>query len=338
MGGRPFHRRAFTLVELLVVMAIIGVLLAVLLPAVQAARESSRAAQCKNNLHQIALATDLFHGTHRAYPPARYQPRPGDPPETSCGGSESTWLVRIMPYLEHEAAAGLWDLSQPYASHPEAVRQKTLPAYCCPSRRSVQEAVGAGLPPTTTMTLIPLPCGCAVLVPTTASRVPPGAVGDYGGNHGDLSPGSFGLPTDFYYGGNGTGLIISSRARCASTVPLDWTDRVSQGDVLDGLSHTFLAGEMHVPADKLGQAPDDPHIFSGDSAFNCSRIGGPSVPIMDNVGAVNNGVLAWGSWHPGICHFAMGDGSVRAVRARMSTEILARLSHRKDSLPVPAVF
>lgn len=64
----------FTLVELLVVIAMIGILVGLLLPAVQAAREAARSTQCKNNLHQISLATSMFHDTFRAYPPARYQP------------------------------------------------------------------------------------------------------------------------------------------------------------------------------------------------------------------------------------------------------------------------
>ena len=65
-------RRAFSLVELLVVLAIVGVLLALLLPAVQVAREAARGMQCKNNLRQLALATSLYIDTYGRYPPATH--------------------------------------------------------------------------------------------------------------------------------------------------------------------------------------------------------------------------------------------------------------------------
>ncbi len=335
MRVRSSYRQAFTLVELLVVMAIVGLLAGLLLPAVQAAREAARSTQCKNHLHQISLATELFHDSHQAYPPARYQPRPGDPPAAACGGSETTWLVRIMPFLELVSAEQAWDYSQPYANHPEAVRVRTFGVYTCPSRRSAANAVGSGLISATTTTWITLPCGCQVPVTSSGSTVLEGAVGDYGGNHGDLSPGSFGLPTDFYYGGNGTGVIISSRARCDGAVPVDWTDRLSHKNITDGLSNTILAGEMHVPLGKLGQSPEDAFIFNGDHVFNFSRVGGPTVPIVSDKRSDRNSLVAWGSWHPGVCHFAMADGSVRAIATTLDTEVLGRLCHRRDGQVIP---
>lgn len=330
-------RRAFTIIELLVVIAIVGILVSLLLPAVQSVREASRATQCKSHLHQISLATELFHDAFGAYPPARYQPRPGAAPATDCGGDQTTWIARIMPFLEQSAAAARWDFSQPYANHPQAVREGTLAIYCCPSRRSPVDAVGNGLLTATATTWITLPCGCRVAVTAEDSAVVSGAVGDYGGNHGDLSPGSSGLPTDFYYGGNGTGVIISSRARCNGNLPLGWIDRIAHKDVTDGLSNTFLAGEMHVPIGKLGQSPEDAFIFNGDDVFNSARVGGPTVPIVsdrrstgNSFQSAGNSLVAWGSWHQGVCHFAMADGSVRAIATTLDTETLGELCNRGD--------
>jgi prepilin-type N-terminal cleavage/methylation domain-containing protein len=85
-------RRGFTLVELLVVIAIIGVLVSLLLPAVQSAREAARRTQCTNNLKQLALGThnycDVYAGV---FPVGEY---------ACCWG---TWLVGLLPYVEQKA-------------------------------------------------------------------------------------------------------------------------------------------------------------------------------------------------------------------------------------------
>ena len=144
-GRHSYQRiRGFTLVELLVVIAIIGLLVGLLLPAVQAAREAARMMSCKNNLHQIHLAADNFHAAFKCYPPARYQPRPGDSAFRSCGGSETTWLVRILPYLEATNLEQRWDYSIPYASHDDSVRTASPATYSCPSRRGSDDTKGLG--------------------------------------------------------------------------------------------------------------------------------------------------------------------------------------------------
>ena len=121
-------RRGFTLVELLVVIAIIGILIAMLLPAVQAAREAGRRTSCKNNLHQIGIATHLYHDTHRQLPWA-----------TSGFGGPGVGILRsgfvdILPYVEQDHKYVLYDRSLPY-THPAnlAVTSQEISFYICPS-------------------------------------------------------------------------------------------------------------------------------------------------------------------------------------------------------------
>jgi prepilin-type N-terminal cleavage/methylation domain-containing protein len=352
------RRDAFTLVELLVVIAIIGVLVALLLPAIQAARESARLTQCRNNIRQIAVATLRFSEDFGAFPPARLQPRPDDR-DAPCGGAEPSWMVRLLPYLERQASFADWRLYRPFADHPERLRTETLTVYLCPSRRDADSAVMSATfrldvfdgpasstaksehdqnvakcpcPPGTPAPEDPsLPEDPSAPIPKIRIRYLKGSLGDYAGNHGDPSPGFGGLATDFYYGGNGTGIIISSRAECAAGAPVDWIDRISPQNISDGLSNTFLVGERHVQEEQVGIPPFDGAIFDGTHLASIAAVAGPEFPISP--GPTYEAALpcTFGSWHPGICQFAMADGSVRVFNNYTDAVALARLANRQDA-------
>lgn len=91
------HRKGFTLVELIVVLAVIGVMVALLLPAIQQVRESARRVSCRNNLKQIGLAIHNYHDIHNCLPHAFIY----SPPSSGVTGFWG-WEVGLLPYLEQQ--------------------------------------------------------------------------------------------------------------------------------------------------------------------------------------------------------------------------------------------
>ncbi len=309
---RPLH--GFTLVELLVVIAIIGILIALLLPAVQAAREAARRMQCANHLKQLGLALHNFHTQNGGFPPAGV-----------VGMGEATWAVRLLPFLEQGVGSDYWDADWLHAYYrtSDIAREYQVAAYYCPSRR-----------------------GSPQLSKEQWSRGPyaggPGVLGDYAACYGDRTPSidPGGTTGAFMYCNNDGG-----------TVEIDWTNLLivswdyptSMRDITDGTSHTLFLGEKHVRPEDYGTiAGGDISIYMDDWYEPIGRVAGSGpdgdFPLAE--GELNDlgGLRAWqfGSDHPGVCQFVLGDGSVTTLSTSMNIVVLGLLANRKDGQPIPS--
>jgi prepilin-type N-terminal cleavage/methylation domain-containing protein/prepilin-type processing-associated H-X9-DG protein len=127
------RRRGFTLIELLVVVSIIAVLIALLLPAVQGARESARRTQCINNLKQLGLAVQNYSTTTGALPPTATTNPSGFPKQPT---NNFGMKARLLPYLEQEAmwnALNQTDIAESATGENDTIVTLQIAAFLCPS-------------------------------------------------------------------------------------------------------------------------------------------------------------------------------------------------------------
>jgi prepilin-type N-terminal cleavage/methylation domain-containing protein len=344
MLRHPSHARArnvaarsgFTLIELLVVIAIIAILVALLLPAVQQAREAARRTQCKNNLKQIGLGLHNFEETYKYVPAwgkviplADYPTTPPNPYLPFGTDARTTFgpLFHILPYLEQANIYNMFDKKRSYVD----------PVNMTPNYGTVPIAAMA------TVT--------SFICPSTPGN-PPSDYGPFFAAAG-LPLGPMVTPRTDYIPIRG---VHSSLAVCAG-MPNATTQNGMLGsndtttkftvrfaDVTDGLSNTIMIGELagkqklyfrgrSLPGSTLLDGGLTLNSYYGDvniaremRGYSGANIATPTQAGCSSINVLNLNALY--SFHTGGTQVVLGDGSARFISENISSQVFAAIVTR----------
>ena len=308
--GSVRARFGFTLVELLVVIAIIGILVSLLLPAVQTARDAARRAACSNNLRQIALAIHMYQDTAKYLPISISYHHGGPNPSPEVNGKG--WIVGILPMIEEQA---LFDQFVPcfkgnFGSGGGMLGQACRGAMAtelavlhCPTDGSVEGAH------TTQFQWTGIP------VSLTSYK---GVIGDTRmGGSGSIHPGT---EPDCHNTVGCNGLFYRQ----------NYQEPIELKDITDGLSKTLMVGEDVAFHNHHATA----FYCNGDySSCHAPLNYKPNPPTPTHWW----NVISFRSMHPGGAHFALADASVKFFAEGIDYNLYRALSTRagEELIEVP---
>lgn len=322
-------RRAFTLVELLVVIAVIGILIALLLPAVQAAREAARRAQCTNKLKQLGLALQNYHSGLNVFPPGTINPVGDDPNGRNGGGQPGIggpWICFLLPYLQHEPLHSTfmkivkerpevvdWFGNASYGIGSANIGQNHLPEMDCPTHPFNDEQLANG---------------------TGMEHL---ARGNYVASYGKGGYGRVHTNNPAIGGVFGTNAKFNSK------------------DIRDGLSNTIAFSELKyrlpsatgpslqdtrgtwsygVMGANIFSTQNSPNSAFPDAVWGCRNYPQEGMPCVQSGTPYEAMQAAARSYHPGGVSGCMADASVRFFSDNMDLRVWQAIGSRGGTEPV----
>jgi len=307
-------KRAFTLIELLVVFVVIAVLVGMLLPAVQAAREAGRRVHCANQLKQLGVAAHSFHDNHRHFPPGYLGPAPEGrlPPDGKYYGASVGLLPFLLPHMEAITLGG--NIQDELIVEPESppwwdekplwrLGQTDVPGFLCPSATDCQppEAVLTEIHAQLDLFWVNLWC---VYI---------------GSEHGGDSVGRTN-----YVGVSGYAGVTGWPSADIGKGIFYNRSQIRIVQISDGTSQTLAVGET------LGGSTNDAWTTS------FSWMGCGALPTGYGLGG--DDWCHFSSAHPDIVHFCCADGSVHSLSTHIDPDLLNALSGIADGEVVSKPF
>ncbi|MDO4574295.1 MAG: DUF1559 domain-containing protein [Planctomycetia bacterium] len=324
-------RKGFTLVELLVVIAIIGMLVGLLLPAVQQAREAARQMQCSNHLRQLGLAALNHESTNRHFPTGGwFWYWIGDPDRGFGKDQPGCWTFTLLPFLEQN---GLFQQASDGDPHTVTAEQKAaaqivletpLSVFHCPSRRAVKTYPLSSDMTTHSYNFTP---------GTTIART------DFAGNWGSQQNVPQGAKTPASLEEAKTMNAKNTWETTTQSGIIYRRSVVRMGEISDGTTNTYLLGEKYLQNDhyetgKGGGDNEGLHCGGVDDNHRVCYYVSPTVntrPYQDRAGFTAH--YHFGSSHSATFGMTMCDGSVQRITYAIDAELHQYLGDRSDRTP-----
>ncbi len=293
MGRR--WKEGFTLVELLVVIAIIGILVGLLLPAVQAAREAGRRLHCSSNFHQMGIALHNYHDAHKKFPSGIVEP------------NYVLWTGSLLPYIEQNNVFNSLDFSKRWeiaGSANAAACVTVVPTYRCPSSDAPEHVSIQGIPDR-------VPSGYLAVGSGTATRES-GAV-----------PQHLGLRVQ-------DGLIFLNSSNCLANVADGTSSSLAIGEALfrpdvrgPDLSKVIqIIDHWYIGSDGFGRSSSAPGLAEVSEAIGSS---GVAINAYRQDVFIDEKEIGFSSLHSGGCLFVFADAHVQFLSESIDRTVYSSL-------------